>query len=122
MDKAVFLAALAIVFLTFGYLRRRLQPEQLAFFTATSAMTAVIPLVTDHVHPYWGLNRYLLIAPIIYLCAGQLVRKHTAVYVLWLLACVALYWHVELCSFVTQGYPIACPCLGRFEFALPFKS
>ena len=40
----------------------------------------------------------------------------------WLVLCAIMYWHVELCSYVAQGNPNICPCLGKVEFTLPFGS
>jgi hypothetical protein len=51
-----------------------------------------------------------------------MLRKYPATFLLWLVLSLEIYWHVELCSYVTQGNPELCPCLGRFQFGLPFVS
>ena len=69
---------------------------------------------------YWGLTRYMMLCPLPFLGAGVLGRHHRAAFVLWLVVCVAFYWHLELCSYITQGNPAACPCLGRLELSMPW--
>jgi hypothetical protein len=64
----------------------------------------------------------MMLCPLAFLGMGVMARKHTAVFVLWIVLCGAFYWHVELCGYITQGNPVACPCLGRMEFGMPFGS
>jgi hypothetical protein len=71
---------------------------------------------------YWGINRYLLLAPLIFFAAGQMAREHKALFVFWLLLCGAIYWNIELCSYISHGNPGTCPCMGRLEFTLPYQS
>jgi hypothetical protein len=71
---------------------------------------------------WWGLNRYLLLCPLFTLCFGELVRTQKVLFGLWLALCISMYWHVELCSYVAQGNPGICPCLGKVEFTMPWKS
>lgn len=70
----------------------------------------------------WGMNRYMLMLPITFVCAGVLLRKAPVTYLLWIAICMAIYWHVELCSFISQGDMNVCPCLGRYQFSIPFQS
>jgi hypothetical protein len=99
---------------------KRLAAPEAMFFIVASLVAAVLGIVA--VHEYWGLNRYLLMCPIVFLCAGNVARRHTAVFVLWLLVCVFIYWHVEMCSYVAHGRPDICPCLGRMEWWAPYAS
>ena len=110
----------AIIALTVREVARRLRPEQLVYISVATAVTIVLGIAA--VHEYWGLNRYLLLCPLTFVCAGVMLRKHPAVFVMWLVLCAAIYWHVELCSYISQGDSGICPCLGRPEFAMPFQS
>ncbi len=120
MDGVLLFGSLAVIAVTARDLVKKLPPIELAFLGIASAAMALLPLAT--LWGYWGMNRYLLMCPIIFVAAGQLARKHRALFVLWLVACVAIYWHVELCSYISQGNPSVCPCLGRMQFTLPFTS
>ncbi len=68
------------------------------------------------------MMRYLLMLPLTFLGAGTMARKHTAAFVVWILLCLAFYWHLELCGYITQGDSHACPCMGKVEFFLPLNS
>jgi hypothetical protein len=51
---------------------------------------------------------------------GMFARRHRAAFVLWLVVCCGIYWNFELCSYMTQGNPVACPCLGKLELSMPW--
>jgi hypothetical protein len=124
MDFALLGSAAAIVVLGVREALRRLPREGAIFIAVASAMTIAIPLYVfaSSGREYWSINRFQLLCPIIFLSAGIVARRHTAVFVLWLAVCAAFYWHVELCSYITQGRPDYCPCLGRMQFWAPFGS
>jgi hypothetical protein len=118
MDSIMLVGSIAIFALTGREVLRRFKVEEQVFLVAASLFTVVLSIPA--LHEYWGLNRYLLCCPIIFLCAAAMARKHTALFVLWLLLTTMIYWNVELCSYLAQGHPSVCPCLGRVEYAMPF--
>lgn len=122
IDGVMLIGGIAIVVLMWKHIRRRMQGEELAYFGLASLLSAVLPMVMLHTDEYWGLNRYLLLAPMIFIAAGQMAREHKGLFVMWLLLCGAMYWNIELCSYISHGNPGTCPCLGRLEFTLPFQS
>src|SRR5262249_22717879 len=111
---------IAILALTAREVVKRLTPEQAIFLITCTAITIV--LGTAAVHEYWGLNRYLLLCPMTFLGCGIMLRRHPAVFVGWLALCAMIYWHIELCSYISHGNLNICPCLGRYEFSMPFQS
>jgi hypothetical protein len=119
-DMVILFGCVLFVALTARQLLKRLELEEFVFLAVASGLTVMLSLIA--VHEYWGINRYLLMAPIAFLGMGISIRKHTVLFVLWLVLSVIFYWHVELCSYLAQGYPSVCPCLGRVEFLFPFKS
>ncbi|HSD89258.1 MAG TPA: hypothetical protein VLB44_17135, partial [Kofleriaceae bacterium] len=118
MDSVMMIGAIFIIALTARELLKRFKKSEAVFLIVASLLTFVLSVPA--VHEYWGLNRYLLGCPLLFLGAAMLARKHTAVFVLWLVLCVMIYWHIELCSYLAQGHPGICPCLGRVEYAMPF--
>src|SRR5262249_31973691 len=113
-DTLMVLGGVFIVALMWRHVAKLFPTPERVFFAVSSGVG--IALGAAAVHEYWGINRYLLLCPILFLCAGPMARRHTALYVLWLVLCVAMYWHVELCSYVAHGQPGFCPCLGRVEW------
>ncbi|MDB4956279.1 MAG: putative integral rane protein [Myxococcales bacterium] len=120
MDSVMLLGCIAIVGLTCREVFRRFKLEESIYLAVSMAVTVMISIVS--VHEYWGLNRYLLLCPLVFIGTGTLVRKHYVVLGLWLVLCAAIYWHVELCSYIAQGDSRICPCLGRIEYWFPFRS
>lgn len=118
MDSVMLVGTVFIVALTARELLKRFTKPEAVFLVVASAVTFVLSTLVPH--EYWGLNRYLLGCPLLFFGAAVLARKHTAVFVLWLVLCAMIYWHIELCSFLAQGHPGICPCLGRVEYAMPF--
>ena len=111
---------LAIIALMARRVLKRFTREEAIFLAVSTVLVYLISI--GSLQQYWGLNRYLLLAPLFFLCAGSLVRRHPAVFVLWCVLCAAMYWHVELCSYIAQGHGGTCPCLGRTEFVMPYGS
>jgi hypothetical protein len=129
MDGLVLIACIAIISLTVREVVKRLGPAESIFMITASVFGIILGAAGliargdgSEVAGTWGLNRYMLMCPLTFVCAGVMLRKFPWTYVLWLLLSLEIYWHVELCSFVTQGDPALCPCLGRFQFGLPFES
>jgi hypothetical protein len=120
MDMVILVGVLGIIALNARDLLRKFSRVEALYIGASSAIGLVMIIVAPLV--YCGMDRYLLLVPLAFLCMGAMVRKHTAVLVMWLLLCLAFYWNVELCSYVAQGDPRVCPCLGRLEFTFPFGS
>lgn len=121
MDGAVIIATLAL--LAFGAretLAKFKRPEALFLGIGTAAML-LLPMYAKADY-YWGINRYFLLAPLTFVCAGVVGRQHKALFIGWLLASLAFYWHVELCSYVAHGDPHICPCLGHMEWSAPWQS
>lgn len=120
MEGVLLFASIGVVGLAARDLVRKLPSVELTFLAVASAVMAWLPL--SAIYEYWGLNRYLLMCPLIFIAAGQLASRRWPVYVLWLVLCAMIYWHVELCSYISQGDPRVCPCMGRLQFMMPFKS
>ncbi len=120
LDGVFLVAMVAIMALTArGVLRRFTNPEG-TFIVVASAVTLVLSVVAPL--QYWGITRYLMLCPLAFFGIGLMARRHFALFALWLVLCAAVYWHVELCDYITQGNPTLCPCLGRMEFGMPFGS
>jgi hypothetical protein len=122
IDGVMMIGGIAIVVLMWKHLRARMQREELAYFGIASLLSLLLPVVMLQTDQYWGINRYLLLAPLIFFAAGQMAREHKALFVFWLLLCGAIYWNIELCSYISHGNPGTCPCMGRLEFTLPYQS
>lgn len=120
MDSVMLVGGIALVVLVGRELLRRFEREERLFLVVGTIATAIISI--GSLQHYWGLNRYLLLCPLLFLAAGELARRRPTLFVMWVALCAAIYWHVELCSYVSQGHPVICPCLGRMEFAMPFGS
>ena len=120
MDSVMLIGSIGIVALMGRELFRRLRAEELIYLFVAAVFCLVFSIAA--LHEYWGLNRYFLLCIPVFLCGGLMMRKHPVAFVLWLLLCAMIYWHVELCSYISHGNPQVCPCLGRFEFGMPFQS
>lgn len=120
MDSVVLVAVIAIIALTGRYVIRRFTGPEATYLIVGGVLTLILVLVAPL--QYWGITRYIMLAPLGYLAMGAMARRHTAVFVLWLVLCALFYWHVELCGYISQGNPKICPCLGRFELWMPFES
>jgi hypothetical protein len=119
-DGVIILGAIVLIVLTARELAAKLPRVEMIFLAVTSAVMAFLPL--SAVHGYWGFNRYLMLCPLIFFAAGELAARRRSVYVLWLIVCVLIYWNVEMCSYIAQGDPRICPCLGQMQFMMPFDS
>jgi hypothetical protein len=119
LDSIVVIGTFAVIALTGREVLRRFGPASSIFLVVATVLLACAPLAV-HRSQYWGLNRYFLLLPLTFFATGVMARKHFAVYVLWLALCATLYWHIELCSYISQGKPAVCPCMGRVEFTMPF--
>jgi hypothetical protein len=120
MDVVWLVAFIAILAFTARELLAKFSSVENVFLVAASALTIILAIVAPP--NYWGITRGLMLCPMVFLGAGLMARQHTVMFVLWCVLCVAFYWHVELCGYLTQGDPQACPCLGRIEIAMPFGS
>jgi hypothetical protein len=120
MDTVTVVGMFFIVALGLREALKKWKLEEAIFLVVSSAVMVIIPLAA--VNAYWGLNRYVLLCPLVFFCTGAIARKHKAVFALWLVLCLAIYWHVELCSYISQGDPRVCPCLGKLEAWFPFAS
>ena len=120
MDSVMMFGMVALVALA-GREALKKFPREIAVFLIAASVSGLL-LVIPTVHEYWGINRYLLFFPIGFLAAGVTARRWPWLFVLWLVLCTWMYWHVELCSFVAHGNPNICPCLGRIEWMAPYGS
>lgn len=120
LDMVVLAAVMLILILTAREVLQKFPREQ-AIYLATATLVTIPASIVAPLH-WWGINRYLLMCTLVFLGAGVLARRHRAFFILWLFLSLALYWHVELCSYVAQGDPKICPCLGGMEFTMPFGS
>jgi hypothetical protein len=119
VDTALLVSALAICALAGRETVKRFGSDAGLFLIVTAALLAFGPLALDRA-VYWGLSRHLLLVPLTFLAAGVIARKHPWVFALWIVTCASVYWHVELCSYITQGDAAACPCLGKIEYTMPY--
>jgi hypothetical protein len=119
-DMVVLMGSAAVVALTARRLLARFNRVETLFIVVASLATLVISI--GGAGDYWGITRYMMLCPLPFLGAGVLARHHRGFLLLWLVLCVAIYWNFELCSYLTQGDPGACPCLGRGELHMPWAS
>ncbi len=119
-DSVMIFGAIAIIAFTWRRILARLKLEALVFLLVTVAATLAIAIGTNP--GYWGINRYLLLCPGIFIGAGIMARENRGRFIAWLVVCAIMYWSIELCSYVAQGDPKICPCMGPVEFTLPFRS
>ena len=119
MDGLVLIGCIAIISLTVREVMKSIGPAESIYMIVASVLGIILGaagLISrgegTEVAGTWGLNRYMLMCPITFLCAGVLLRKHPITFILWIALCLGIYWHVELCSFVTQGNPEALPVHG----------
>ena len=120
MDLVLYGAVVGVFAMTARELVRRFKPIEATYLGVATLLSMVLVVLAPQ--QYWGINRYLLLCPLAFVGLGLIARKHVLLFVCWLVFCLAFMWHVELCSYVTQGNPELCPCLGRFEFAMPVQS
>jgi hypothetical protein len=120
MDVVFLLGFVLIIALTARELLKRFTRVENVFLVVASAVTLVLTVIA--VPQYWGITRYLMLCPMAFLGIGLMARKSIMLFVLWCVLCLAFYWHVELCGYITQGDAARCPCLGRIEFGMPFGS
>lgn len=119
-DGVILLGAIVVILLTARELAAKLASVEMVFLAVTSAVMAFLPL--SAVGGYWGFNRYLMLCPLIFFAAGELAARRRSVYVLWLVVGALIYWNVEMCSYIAQGDPRICPCMGQMQFMMPFAS
>ena len=120
LDSIVMIASFAMIALAGREVLTRFKRQESIFLVVATAVTMIMPLAA--ITGYWGLNRYFLLAPLTFLCAGVVARKHTGLFILWLVLSLALYWNVELCSYISHGDPHVCHCLGRVQVVEPWAS
>lgn len=120
MDGVILFGSAAIVALCAADLARRLPRPELTFLCVSSAFMILLPIAA--LNGYWGLNRYLLLCPLTFFCAGLLAKKYPLAYAAWLVISILFYWNIEMCSYVAHGQPSICPCLGHMEWAAPVTS
>jgi hypothetical protein len=119
-DMLVYTALLVIIALTGRRVLARAGRIPAVFLVITTLFTAITAIAGAM--QYWGITRYMMLCPLAFLGMGRLARSHRAVFVMWLILAVAIYWNFELCSYISQGDPDACPCLGHSELHLYWTS
>jgi hypothetical protein len=117
-DMVIYLGLISIMVLTWKPVLAKLGKPERMFVIVATVITTVLAVAAAF--QYWGLTRYMMLCPLPFLCMGAFAKQHRAAFVLWLLLGCAVYWHFELCSYMTQGSPIACPCLGKLELSMPW--
>jgi hypothetical protein len=120
MDAVFLVAVVAILALTYKEILKKFNSVENTFLVVTSVVTILLSVVAPLA--YWGITRYLMLCPMVYFGIGVMWKQHRALFVVWCILCLAFYWHVELCGYITQGNPELCPCLGKMEFGMPFTS
>ena len=117
-DTVTVLACFGFIALAGRETLRRFKSPEAVFLIAATIVMMLMPMMAST--QYWGLNRYFLLAPLTFFAAGIVARRHPAYFALWLFVSVAMYWHIELCSYIAQGNPKICPCLGKIEAMYPY--
>jgi len=117
-DTVTVLACFGFLALAGREALRRFKPPEAVFLIAATVVMMLLPLMAET--QYWGLNRYFLLAPLTFFALGIIARRHPAYFALWIVVSVAIYWHIELCSYIAQGDPKVCPCLGKIEALFPY--
>jgi hypothetical protein len=120
MDVVFLLGFVMIIAFTAREVLKKFTRVENVFLVVASGVTLVLSITA--VPQYWGITRYLMLCPMAFFGIGLMARKNKVLFVLWCVLCLAFYWHVELCGYITQGNVAACPCLGRMEFGMPFGS
>lgn len=117
-DMVIYLGLIGIMVLTWRPVLARFDRTQRVFIVIASVITTVLAVAAAYQH--WGLTRYMMLCPLPFLCMGTFARRHRAAFILWLVVSCSIYWNFEVCSYVTQGNPTACPCLGKLELSMPW--
>jgi hypothetical protein len=120
MDVVFLLAFVTIIALTAREVLAKFTRVENVFLVVATGITIILSIVS--VPQYWGITHYLMLCPMAFFGIGLMARKYTVLFVLWCVLCLAFYWHVELCGYITQGNSTVCPCLGRIELGMPFGS
>ncbi|MDB4955194.1 MAG: putative rane protein [Myxococcales bacterium] len=120
MDGVILGGALVVIFLTARRVLREFRREEAVFLAIASFATVPIAIMAPM--GYWGMSRYLLLCPLLFLGGAALLRRQAVLGILWFALCAMFYWKIELCSYISQGSKNACPQLGRLECALPWGS
>jgi hypothetical protein len=118
MDGVMWFALVGIVLLVYRETLARFRLDEKAFLVAGGAITAAFSMVAPLL--WWGISRYMMLFLIGFICAGKVLRRYPVLFWLWIVFCLAVYWNVELCNYLTQGDPRVCSCQGRLETYLPF--
>jgi hypothetical protein len=117
-DMVIYLGLISIMLLMWRPVLAKFGRTERVFIVISSVITTLLA-VAGAMH-YWGLTRYMMLCPLAFLCMGEFAKRHRAAFVLWLIVSCAIYWNFEVCSYVTQGNPVLCPCLGRIELSMPW--
>ncbi len=117
-DMVIYLGLIAIMMLTWRPVLAKFGRTERMFIVIASVITTALAVAAAM--QYWGLTRYMMLCPLAFMCMGTFARRHRAAFVLWLLVSCSIYWNFEVCSYVTQGNPQACPCLGKLELSMPW--
>lgn len=120
MDGVILGGVIVVMVLASREVLLRFRREEAVFLTVASF--AMVPIAIMAPIGTWGMTRYLLLCPLVFLCGAALWRRYAVLGVMWLGLCAVFYWQIELCSYVSQGSKQACPQLGRIECALPWGS
>jgi hypothetical protein len=115
-DMVIYLGLIAIMMLTWRPVLAKFGRTERMFIVIASVITTVLAIAAAA--QYWGLTRYMMVCPLAFMCMGTFARRHRAAFVLWLVVSCSIYWNFEVCSYVTQGNPQACPCLGNLELSM----
>ena len=119
-DMVIYLGMIAVMIVTWRRVLSKLNRVETMFIVVSSLTTAVLAVAAAM--QYWGITRYMLLCPLAFMGMGTVARQHRVLFVMLLAVWVGFYWHLELCSYVTQGDPKLCPCLGRIELHIPWQS
>jgi hypothetical protein len=120
MDGVILGGVLVVLALTAREVLARFRREEGVFLAVASFATVPIAIMAPM--GTWGMTRYLLLCPLVFMGGALLLRRYAVLGVLWFALCAVFYWQIEMCSYVSQGSPKACPQLGRLECALPWGS
>jgi hypothetical protein len=119
-DMIMYIALVAITLLTWRRALAGFTSIERMFIIISSVITFILAIAAPI--EYWGITRYMMLGMLPFLGMGVLAKRHRGLFVMWLVLSLGIYWNFELCNYVTQGDPAACPCAGRNEMHLPWAS
>jgi hypothetical protein len=116
-DGAMLLAIVAIIAFTTRDLIKRLSITEQTYLVTATVLAIALSIITPP--NYWGQTRLLMSALLAFFGLGVIAKRSPLLFIGWCALCLAIYWHVDLCDYISQGDHAVCPSLGRIEVSVP---